>query len=172
MASAVNPKPSCPVCRQADQVKKLQTAYESGIQRFAPPTMPVKRVGMMRNISIGVVVVGICIFLILVLIGSGSFGQDFSVPELILVGVSLIAIVTALVVSFLTFQRVVRGDLESQKDFPAWDRALENWNRLYFCARDNVVFDPQTNKTVSDAALADLLSEGQQAQGKSASAAH
>ena len=173
MAVAEGQKILCPVCHRADQVQKLQAAYEAGKSRFAPPPMPVKRVSMMRNMAIGMLVVGICIFFILILIGSGSFGPDFSIAELVLVVVTLVGIILALVLSFLAFQRVVQGDLASQKEYPAWDHAMENWNRLYYCSRDNVAFDPQTNKPLSEGALAALLStEEKRTQGKPASAAH
>src|SRR2546422_5036089 len=115
MVSAEGQKPVCPVCHRADQVKNLQAAYDSGIQRFAPPPLPVKRVSMMRNMTIGMFVVGICIFFIIILVGSESFGQDFSVPELLLVLVTLVGIITALVLSFLAFQHLVRSDMESQQ---------------------------------------------------------
>ena len=29
----------------------------------------------------------------------------------------------------------------------AWDKAIQTWNRLFFCFRDGVVFDPTTNET-------------------------
>jgi hypothetical protein len=42
--------------------------------------------------------------------------------------------------------------------FPAWDRAMERWRSLYYCARNDVVFNPQTNKVVGDEQLAALRS--------------
>jgi hypothetical protein len=35
---------------------------------------------------------------------------------------------------------------------------MDNWNRLRYCGRDNVVFDPQTNKTISEEALISMMS--------------
>ncbi len=173
MVSTEAQKPLCPVCHRGDQVKTLRAAYESGIARFAPPSMPERQVSMMRNMSIGMAIVGISSFFIIILVGSGSFGQGFSWIELVLVAVILLAIIAALVLSFLAFQNVVQNDLETQKYYPAWDRAMATWGRLYYCSRDDAVFDPQTGKKVSQEELASLMSpQVQQAQQQSASLAH
>jgi hypothetical protein len=152
------PVPPCPVCQQTDQVMRLSAAYESGVeQRFAPPPMPVARVGMMKYILVGFALVIVGVFIILTFAGVGGYGTWPQPVQIVLVVVVLAGIVTALALSFLAFQRVVRGDLQSQKYLPAWDQAMENWRRLYYCKRDDVVFDPQTNKTLSDAAVKSLL---------------
>jgi len=169
--------PPCPVCQQADQVMRLPAAYESGMQRFAPPPMPVSRVGMMKYILVGLALIVVGVFIILTFAGVGGYGTWPQPVQILLVVVVLAGILTALVLSFIAFQRVVRGDLQSQKYLPAWDRALENWRHLYYCKRDDVVFDPQTNKTLSDAAVKSLLAvattaPAQPAQTQSATASH
>src|SRR2546421_11906276 len=93
MVSAEAQKPTCPVCHKADKVKKLEAAYNEGMERFAQPPMPGKTVSMMRNMTFSMVLVGFFIFFILVLIGSESFGQGFSPIELILVLGALASIV-------------------------------------------------------------------------------
>ena len=62
-----------------------------------------------------------------------------------------------LVLSLIAFLRIVQGDNQTLQYLPAWDEAMENWRRLYYCRRDDVVFDPQTNKTLSDAAVKSML---------------
>ncbi len=172
MASAESRKPTCPVCNQSDQVKTAQAAYDSGVALAAPPDMPTRNVSMQSYIIFSVVIVGICSFLIIVLIGGmeANFGV---LGASILAGVTLVCIVTALVLSYIAFQRVVRGDAEATRLFPAWDRAMERWGKLYYCARDNVLFDPQTNKTLSNEEIAALRSmTEQEAAIQSASATH
>jgi hypothetical protein len=171
------PPPPCPVCQQTDQVKRLPAAYESGVERFAPPPMPVARVGMMKYIVVSFFIVLVGSFMILTFAGVGGYGTWPQAVQVILVVLVLAGIVTALVLSFIAFQRVVRGDLQSQKYLPAWDEAMEHWRSLYYCKRDDVVFDPQTNKTLSDAAVKSLLSvekavPAQQTQTQSAAASH
>ena len=159
MASTENSVPVCPVCHQSDQVKKLQAAYAAGVERLAPPAMPAGTVSMARFTVIGMALVAIGAFTILVFSGSGGLGS-WAVPlQIVDVAIILIAIVAALVLSFVAFQRITRGDLESQKRYPAWDHAMENYRRLYYCMRDNVVFDPQQGQgqVLSESALASLL---------------
>jgi hypothetical protein len=156
MASVESQKPACPVCHQSDEVKTMQAAFDSGVVRAAPPDMPTRNVSMMPTILSCVILVALCVFFIIVLIGSES---DIGiVPELILIGVTLISIVTALVLSYVAFQRVVSGDNEATLRFPTWDRAVAAWKKLYYCSRDDVVFDPEKNQVVSEETLAALRS--------------
>ncbi len=168
--------PLCPVCHKADKVKKLASAYNEGMERFASPPMPGKTVSMMRNMMVSMILVGLFIFFILVLVGSESFGQGFSIVELILVLGALASIISALVLSYMAFTKVVRGDQESTKHYAEWDRAMAHWGRLRYCSRDDVVFDPQTQKEVSEKELSSLMSidmqNSQQVEQQSTSLAH
>ncbi|SRR5712691_2323662 len=156
MASVTSQKPDCPVCHQSDQVKTTDAAFAAGVAKAAPPELPHKQVYMLGYISIGAVVVGICVFLIVVLIGSEAALGDAA--TWILSGVTLVCIVGALVASYFAFQRVVHGDEQSRLYLPALDNALETWRGLYYCSRDDVVFNPQTNKVVSNDQLDRLRS--------------
>lgn len=156
MASTTVQKPICPVCQQADQVKTTQAAYDSGVARCAPPDMPTKRVPLFLPFLLCMVFVGFFVFAIVILIGSEvTLAPAF---QYTLVGLTLICIIAALVVSYMTFQSVVKGDAEATLRFPAWDRALAVWRSLYYCARNDVVFDPKTNKVLSNEELAALRS--------------
>jgi len=152
MASAENQTPTCPVCNQSDQVKTMQAAFDSGVARCAPPDMPTRNVSMMKYLLSSGVVVGICIFLIIVLVGSEA--NINIIFQSVLVGLTFICIVAALVISYMAFQRVVKGDAEATVQFPAWDRAMNTWKSLYYCARNDVVFNPATNTVVSEEQLA------------------
>ena len=166
MASAPTPmqKPICPVCHKDDQVKTMQAAYDLGVERCAPPDMPTKTVSMMPYILACGVLVGIFIFLIIVLIGSEAVLNP--VFEFVLVALTFISIIAALVTSYYAFQKVVQGDAEATERFPEWDRAMAAWKKLYYCSRDDVVFDPATEKVLSNEAVAALRSmeEGRAAQ--------
>ena len=125
--------PPCPVCQQTDQVMSLPAAYESRVeQRFAPPPMPVAKVGMMKTIVIGFFIVLVGSFIILTFAGVGGYGSWPEAVQVVLVVLVIAGIVTTLVLSFIAFQRIVRGDLQSQQYLPAWDEAMENWRRLYY----------------------------------------
>ena len=107
---------------------------------------------MMKYVIFGGVTVGICVFLIIVLIGSeASIG---SIAQWIIVALTFISVVTALVISYIAFDRVVKGDAEATGEFPAWDRAMNIWRGLYYCARNDSIFDPANNSVVSEEQLA------------------
>ena len=162
MASTADQNVPCPVCKGKNRAIRLSAAYQSGLVPYAPPSMPGKKVGMMSLMTTGMFVVGICIFLILVFVGSESFGFGFSGLELALVVITLLGIITALVLSFMAFTRVMQGDLEASKHYSAWDRAMAIYNRLYYCPQDNVIYDPQTGKTVTAQQLNSLLETEEQ----------
>src|SRR2546430_6039629 len=148
----------CPVCQQTDQVLPLQVAYETGVeQRFAPPPMPVSKVGMMKFIIVGFGLVFVGSFIILTFATVGGYGSWPQPVQVTLILLVLAGIVTTLILSLIAFLRVVRGDNQTLQYLPAWDEAMENWRRHYYCRRDNVVFDPQTNKTLTDAAVKSML---------------
>ena len=157
MATAEAEKPTCPVCSQNDMVMTMQQAYDAGIARAAPPDMPTRSISMMPYIIVSAVLVGVFVLLIIILIGGleASFNAAWMV---VLVALTLISIVSALVTSYVAFQRVVKGDAEATERFPAWDRATAAWNKLRYCKRDDVVFDPEANKVVSNEAVAALRS--------------
>jgi len=156
MVANESQKPPCPVCQRADQVMTLARAHESGISRFAPPPMPVGRVPMIRHMVVGVGIVTVGSFFIIVLLGSAGMPDVYRIIQVV---ITLIGIVVALVLSIRAFLRVGRADLNSQRLLPSWDRALENWSRLRYCKRDNIVFDPQQAlpKALSDSELSSLL---------------
>ena len=150
-------KPTCPVCHQTDQVMTMEAAYDSGVARCAPPDMPTRNITMLPYILACGVLVGIFIFLIIVLIGGLEANFD-ATWMVVLVALTLVSIVSALVVSYMAFQRVVKGDAEATERFPAWDRATAAWTKLRYCKRDDVVFDPIVSKVISNEAVAALRS--------------
>src|SRR2546423_4837453 len=45
--------PTCPICHKTDQVRTLQAAFDLGIERIAPPSMPTSNAHMMPWIVAG-----------------------------------------------------------------------------------------------------------------------
>ena len=105
---------------------------------------------MMKYIGIGMILVGIGAFLTLVILATS--GESW-----IQVIVTLAFIVSALVLSFMAIRHIGKGDEEARRRYPIWDLAMANWNRLLYCSRDKVVFDPQSKKALSDSSTRDLL---------------
>ena len=155
MASPEHQRPTCPVCEQADQVKTTQAAYSAGVALAAPPDLPTRNISMMPYISACMVLVGIFVFLVIVFIG----GLENNLPGYFmwpLVVLTIISIITALVVSYIAFQRVVRGDNEATLRYPAYDQAMNMWRNLSYCSRDKVIFDPESHETLSKEQIAKL----------------
>jgi hypothetical protein len=159
MASTENSTPACPVCHQSDLVKTTPAAYTSGVARCAPPDMPTRNIAMMPYIGAGVVLIGILVFIIIAIVVSG--GMMASIMGIFL-GLAIVCIIGVLALSFYAFQRVVKGDVETTLQFPAWDSAMATWRSLYYCSRDDVVFDPKAEKVVTNEQLAILRASGQE----------
>jgi predicted outer membrane lipoprotein len=140
----------CPVCNRADQVRKMQTAYEAGELHIAPPPMPESHVSMMKYVGIGMILVGLGAFFLIIMLATSEFSW-------IQLGVTLACIVAALALSFLAIRQLGKGDEEARQRYPVWDQAMANWTRLQFCARDKVVFDPQSKKVLPDSAVKALI---------------
>jgi hypothetical protein len=155
MASSEHQLPACPVCSRSDQVKTTKAAYNSGVALAAPPDLPTRQIAMMPYVGGSMVLVGIFVFLVIVFIGGLEDGLPwyFMWP---LVVVTILSIITALVVSYIAFQRVVHGDNEAASRYPAYDQAMNTWSSLYYCSHDKVVFDPRSKKTLSKEQLTTL----------------
>jgi hypothetical protein len=161
MASVENSLPTCPVCHRSDLVKTTQAAYTSGVSRCAPPDMPTRNISMIPYIGAGVVLIGILVFMLITLVASGGMAASFMG---IFLSLTVVCIIGVLAVSFYAFQRVVQGDVETTLQFPAWDSATATWRSLYYCSRDDVVFDPKAEKIVTNEQIAALRASGQKVE--------
>jgi hypothetical protein len=155
MVSSERQFPICPECERSDQVKTTRAAYNSGVALAAPPDLPTRKVLMLPYISACMVLVGLFVFLILISIG----GMGNSLPAIFLwpiVVLALLSIITALVVSYIAFQRVVTGDNQASLLYQDYDHAVNIWSHLYYCTRDKVVFDPASHEALSEEQMAKL----------------
>lgn len=151
----------CPVCKRSDQVKKMQAAHAAGEHQFAQPPMPESQAHMMKYICAGMILVGLGAFFTLVLLSTNGFeflpSNLAPIVSWLQAIVTIIFIVVALVLSFLAIRAIGQSDEKARQRYPLWDQAMANWNRLEYCARDKVVFDPQSGKALSKAAVKTLL---------------
>ena len=153
--------PPCPVCHQTDQVRDVQTAFDLGIERLAPPPMPRSTARMMPWIVVGFLVYLSANFYLLVQLAGPAGFSAWPLPLQILeVAAILLSVLVALALSFIAFPRVMRRDQEVARRYSAWERAMNNWHQLYYCLRDNVVFDSD-QRIISDAQLRSLLATDQ-----------
>jgi hypothetical protein len=168
----------CPKCGQNDKSQKVSAIVS---QRFAPPSEPQiqftlphppsNKIGCSSGSFIGALalfgVSGLCSF-----VNSSSAGRN--APTFIII-VSLIALM--FVVSGIFFKgeekekrKIVdieykkqiteyeqKFELQRSEALRLWGRAMEKWDMLYYCERDDCVFIPQENIYVSASRMSDIL---------------
>jgi hypothetical protein len=93
------------------------------------------------------------VFLIIVSLGGINLPAAFLWPVFVL---AMLSIIGVLVVSYIAFQRVVRGDNEASHLFTAYDQAMNTWSHLYYCSRDRIVFDPEAEKVLTKEQITEL----------------
>lgn len=67
-------------------------------------------------------------------------------------------LITFLIVYYVGLYREYQKRIaESREQTPVWEKAIQKWDVLYYCSRDDCVFDPQTNIHVSVNRIDELL---------------
>jgi hypothetical protein len=144
----------CPKCKQADAIQKVTAIVAGGtssgsfsastsslVHQLAPPPAPVRPKGAPLG----------CLVPILVLAGGTAVSSN------VLEWVRLIAfgiVAAALLFHFRMLNTTTKRHEEYQ---PLYRRAIQNWERLYYCHRDDVVFDPDRQDYVSPRRLQDFI---------------
>lgn len=157
MASSRRPVAPCPMCHRADHVRTMQAAYEAGEMLLAPPPMPAPQIFLLRYLIVGMALVGAGVFLIFVILATGSFSW-------LQMMFTLAGIVIALLLSFLGIRHANQIDEEARRRYPLWDQAMTHWTRLRFCTRDKIIFDPQSNQVLTSMEVKRLIDLDQIAQ--------
>ena len=136
---------TCPVCHQNDAVQKISavvsTPEEPSSSKFSP---------FMTYLSYALGIFGV-----LWLIGFLIFGEvDFQVA------ITAVLTIGGSIYFLYKYRRYKSSEYPTQK--AAWDKAMERWNRLYYCNRDDIVFDPETNETCSKKDVKQFVYETQE----------
>lgn len=151
----------CPKCEKDDQIQKVSSLVTSGISttnyknqfgsietaasqtrlssRLSPPAKPIYKPNVIVNVAlfIGVSLVG---SLVDYLSQSNVFGCLS-----LLVGLGLVIWVS------------VNPSSDHKTLLLEWERKIANWNELYYCYRDDCVFNPQSDKSTSPESISRLL---------------
>ncbi len=153
---------SCPLCHHIDAVTKVSTIVDAGsapsskyhatghtsgtsvrtsttalARKLAPPSLPLPPIaladsvgcGAMLLLGIGLFIAGVGYWLMVV---PGGTGQT---PGILFLLTGMGFIVYLLLTVLITI--IIR-----QKKRPRWQQALEIWDHLYYCTRDDIVFLP------------------------------
>jgi hypothetical protein len=158
----------CPECEKDDMVQKVSAIYSGGIstmiygnvdntavsktglaKRLAPPTKPEGNV------------LGCGGLMILLFLATGlPFGMvgmlmDWGVRNPI---IFVIFSGVGLYFYFLIFKHQNKQIKNRDKILiPAHESQVNNWNKLFYCFRNDCVFDPETRKSASPERISELL---------------
>jgi hypothetical protein len=149
----------CPKCSKDDQVQKVSAIYSNGIIRgetstaqtnlsktLAPPTRP-----PIKSNSNAFV----WIFLVVVACSALSLTWGEEIANYVAGAVFFLALFGL----FGYFSRIVKKSKEEDdRASLLWQNTvLKNWNELYYCYRDDCVFDPNSRKSVPPHNMNQLL---------------
>jgi hypothetical protein len=148
----------CPSCRRIDKVEKVTTIFSGGIvsgatlnesnqslisRRLAPPEKPStgkscgEGLGMFGLLFLGAVGVSAGI------VGTGGIIQGlYTAAEIpgpffgFIVGLGAFY-------GLRLWEQALKKRTEKiiTEEIPRWEKAMERWNKLYYCSRDDGVFD-------------------------------
>ncbi len=171
----------CPECGKDDMVQKVSAIYSDGVstisyqqpvaiqtksgafygnidktavnstalaRRLAPPPMP-KEPGP----SSGCVVVSLIVGLITALYISISLGLEEGVLSYILF--SAVAFFIPMGLLGMYYKPALKEHKE--KLMPEWAKARQKWLELYYCSRNDCVFNPDTSESVPPEKMSTLL---------------
>lgn len=159
----------CPICGMNDVSQKVSSIVTSGTisvqipgyygtsattlaRQLAPPPEPSKF--FCAGACVGISYVAFLYF------GTIFVGKIAMTMAGVYLGV-LCGTITALLgfSSFLYFGRRIRkhnlAEYAEKKDI--WDTALARWNSLYYCCRDDIVYNPETGESCPPSQIETLL---------------
>ncbi|HET8846001.1 MAG TPA: hypothetical protein VFN35_31345, partial [Ktedonobacteraceae bacterium] len=152
--------PSCPVCRQSDQVQTMQAAYQQGIVQMPMPSSTSRALRTWTWIIAGAVVI-VCAAIQFLLFDqvSGPAGFQSWPPVLrvaeVVVALLILAVLAAL--SLLAFRQLVKTNQETEWHFPVDEQQGKTLSHVYYCAREGVIFDAKRKKVLPARAFYRLL---------------
>lgn len=174
-------KPSiiCPMCGKDDQIQKVNAIFTTGVSvksetqvshrlrgdrttevesvsvtglagRIRPPERPDVPFYASQRVLVGI----IGLFVPIWLCGPLAFSRGFNDrgPNGIVLGLMC---VVPLAVLFLIVNAIENKKLEPK--LKAWGALRDKWLSLYYCYRDDVVFDPSTGVHVSPERINELV---------------
>jgi hypothetical protein len=167
----------CPLCNRVDNISKVSAVYSSGVSegRYSGTAISyIAPFSSKESSSIAVTPVSMggfnitdlsrrlapppkpmypskVLFVIFLILASFSFPLCF----LFGIGIPFFAIFISLTI----WQGIKNGNKtkEIKEYIPIYEKAIVRWNKLYYCFRDDIVFDPETNVYVSADKIDDLI---------------
>jgi hypothetical protein len=128
---------------------RLTDAQQSELARkLALPPIPVKPAGFTIAHYVSQALLGIIFWVVIFFIVVCISLFIKRIPENIVILITILGfIVPVLFIVASTLRYRSRRESYSVNK-PIWDKAWFVWNRLYYCFRDNKIYDPETNETL------------------------
>lgn len=157
----------CPKCNRIDRVEKVSKIFSDGngpiSHKFAPPASPEKpylddiKCGIeeIGQIVISLIIMGIGIYFGIALINEVVTQPRFDIGDgliIIVIGVGIFVVLFGLGLLMLNGARKRINDNEKEYELSIlpkwkkakkhWEKAMSGWEKLYYCHRDDGIFDP------------------------------
>ena len=160
----------CPKCRKDDMIQKVSSIYSSGIasgttygisqtalsRQLAPPdkpSVPGSTSAILASIALVWVALSCGGCALLGAVEGGGLTGD--APGFLLIALLAGGVGVAMLTS--TNSNTRRNTAKVAAEMPRWEKAMHRWNDLYYCARDDGVFNSTENEFVSIQYLREYL---------------
>jgi len=117
-------------------------------QRLMPPPKPKLDSNKLKQAMLWFVL------LLALVLGLNCFSSG-STEGAICIGVPSLLVITVAI--YRDSQRRRRAKAELLNRVAAWELAMNRWRRVYYCSRDDIVFDPETSEWCEPADLEKFL---------------
>jgi len=168
----------CPLCKHIDSIAKVSAVYSSGVSEGSYSGTAVSFITPLSSnesssvaftpVSMGGVNISGLSKRIAPLPEPRYPSQLWFVIFLILACLSLSLIwIMGLTLPFLVIfgalavwqgVRISNKRKETKEYIPIYEKSMVSWNKLYYCFRDDIVFNPETNEYTSPEKVYDLIS--------------
>lgn len=155
--------PNCPQCKKNDRVEKVSTIYVQGIkpeaelpgdkaaqailktlsQRLAPPGGKGK--GVTRPIHPDLMVGGFTAIIVLIIYNMAAAQPQMVLPTTVFTALALAVYALGRKNLITRFEKKLADEGGSQKKT---EEAVGRWMQLYYCARDDLAFNPVTKASM------------------------
>ncbi len=173
---------ACPVCKRTDRARKVTALHRSEVQklrgmsekisaaqpglseigqRLQPPEEPhfSHAPNFVERFSSSLMAVGFVFALICIWVAARLFGDKAGLP----VGLVFAGIVIGVIWYYWWKNNSAREreQREIEREQVAhWNHAMERWNRLYYCSRDDIVYIPGEGSRAPLDRMGDYLRSG------------
>ena len=134
------------------------TATELARKLSAPPE-PELEGGCARAVLVTYCGLNALGFMLLGIVGALGENIDFiglgQLPSIALA--FALSLVLVVVTGWILIRHKRFYEAKYAEEKPAWDAAMERYKRLYYCFRDDIVFDPATGQTCQPQSLKEFL---------------